>query len=301
MKPTEQQQGQISRAELFAVDESAVNAVLSRLDDLPAMPLTASEILRLTKSPEVEIKQIEKVINSDPALAAKVLRIANSAFYGLKIPVSTLSHALMVLGLYQLRSVVVAAAYRGLYSKVPIAVEGILADIWRHSFITGFVAREVGKAGGLAQHEECFVAGLLHDIGQVVLARRFPEDFARLCKEASETGIDKRSIEKSRWGIDHTMVGATVLDRWKIAPGLASFVRFHHEPLIAPEEDRKFCAAICLADRFERGALDSVEKLGAGDLPQILGLLGFTPESFFQLTDSLKAKIAEEMNSVQNL
>lgn len=300
MKPMEQQ-GQISRAELFAVDEAAVNAVLSRLDDLPAMPLTAAEILRLTKSPDVEIKKIEKVINSDPALAAKVLRIANSAFYGLKIPVSTLSHALMVLGLYQLRSVVVAAAYRGLYSKVPPAVEGLLADIWRHSFVTGFVAREVGKAASLPQHEECFVAGLLHDLGQVVLARRFPEDFSKLCREAEEAGIDKRSIEKSRWGVDHTMVGATVLDRWKIAPGLASYVRFHHEPLLAPQEDRKFCSVLFIADRFERGVLDTREKLDAGDLPQILSVLGVGADELFQLLGGLREKIAEEAGSVQEL
>ena len=300
MKPTEQA-GAASRADLFAVDEGAVNAVLSRLDDLPAMPLTAAEILRLTKSPEVEIKEIEKSINSDPALAAKVLRIANSAFYGLKVPVSTLSHALMVLGLYQLRSVVVAAAYRGLYAKVPPAVEGILAEIWRHSFVTGFVGREVAKAVGIAQHEECFVAGLLHDIGQVVLARRFPEDYAKLYKEAFDSGIDKRSIERNRWGIDHTMVGAAILDRWKIAPGLASYVRFHHEPLAAPESDRRFCAVIFLADRFDRGEAAVRGNLDREGFPDLFALLHTDADSFFQLTSSLKERIAAEVGAVQGL
>lgn len=300
MNPAEKTQD-ASKAELYAVNENAVNAVLSRLDDLPAMPITAAEILRLTKTPEVEIKEIEKVINSDPALAAKVLRIANSAFYGLKVPVSTLSHALMVLGLYQLRSVVVAAAYRGLYAKVPVAVEGLLAAVWKHSFVTGFVGREISKSIGLAQSEECFVAGLLHDIGQVVLARRFPDDYSKLCKESEESGIDKRSIERSRWGIDHTMVGGEILDRWKIAPGLSTYVRFHHEPLLAPEEDRRFAAVICLADRFDRGYIDRRERLDTEDYPQILEVCGLQADAFFENLQSLKEQIAAEANSIQGL
>ncbi len=300
MKTTEQGET-VNRADLFAVEESAVNAVLSRLDDIPAMPLTAAEILRLTKTPDVEVKEIEKAIQSDPALTAKVLRIANSAFYGLKVPVSTLSHALMVLGLYQLRSVVVAAAYRGLYAKVPHAVEGLLSDIWRHSVVTGFVARELAKKAGIPQTEECFVVGLMHDIGQVVLARRFTEEYARLCKEAQDAGIDKRSVERSRWGVDHTMVGATILDRWKIAPGLANYLRYHHEPALASEEERRFVSVICLADRFDRNQMPTRESLDQGDFPQILGFAGLDADQLFQSLEELKARIAEEASSINNL
>ncbi len=300
MNTTDQANPELT-SNLYALDEGAVNAVLGRLDDLPAMPLSAAEILRLTKTPEVEIKEIEKVINTDPALAAKVLRIANSAFYGLRVPVSTLSHALMVLGLYQLRSVVIAAAYRGLYAKVPPIVEGLLNDLWRHSFVTGVVSRELAKLVGLPQMEECFVAGLLHDIGQLVLARRFPEEYSKLFREAEKSGIPKSEVEKSRWGIDHTMIGGVILDRWKIAPGLTQYIRFHHDPLHAPEEDRRFCAVLYVADRFDRGVFQSEEDLSSGEHAEIVQLCGADPAKLWGKFEDLKEHIDQELNSIQSL
>ena len=231
-----------------------VDEIAAKVGDLPALPEVITRVMSLIYSPKTTIKDLEKVIAKDQALAAKVLRIANSAFYGARREVNTLSRAIVILGFNTLRSLVLTGASETIYgNKNSNFKERIL---WEHSVAVALAARIIARECNYEGPEEAYVGGLLHDIGKVVLDVNFPEDYRTVIQHVYNQQQTFVEAEREVFGFDHAEVGALVVRQWSFDPKLQEAVRLHHDPMAA-KEDPLLCAIISLAN-------DLCAKLGIG-------------------------------------
>lgn len=213
--------------------------------DLPVLPEVAVKVLQRVRDPEATAAELEGWIVRDPALAARVLRMANSAFFHLRQHVATVQRAVVVMGFNTIRSVVMAAATRRLWQAQASGLEDRL--MWEHSLAVALGSRRIAEAVGLHVVEEAFIAGLLHDVGKMCMGANLGERYRQVVRRVIDRGALWTETERELFGFDHAEVGALVLERWSFPLELQEAVRRHHHPDAATVE-REFCAAVGLAN-----------------------------------------------------
>jgi putative nucleotidyltransferase with HDIG domain len=201
---------------------------LERIEDLPTLPAIAMEVNTMLRDDTASIEQLCEQIAKDQAMVAKILKLVNSAFFGLPSKVGSLSHAVVLLGLNTIQNAVVSIAVVGALGHRE-APEGLsMADFWKHSFGVALISKTLGRMSRLRPPDECFVGGLLHDVGKVVLAQFFPEDFGKVWKSVREEEISFYEAEKRLMGTTHAHVGAFLARQWRLPPPLVDLIRCHH-------------------------------------------------------------------------
>lgn len=199
---------------------------LSTLRDLPALPAAVLELLELMGREDVDSGALASKISRDQALTAKTLRLANSSFYGVPRSVASVTEAITVLGLRTVRVVVTAAALTGCF-KPPRCAGFDFASYWRQAVSTGVGAKLVAAEIG-ADAETAFTAGLLHDIGQLVLASAFPERFAEVLAHQSSAQVTLYDAEHALLDTDHAAVGALITELWHLPRPIVEAIASHH-------------------------------------------------------------------------
>ena len=210
----------------------SLEQAVARLKDLPALPLVVSELLASFDDPDVELAQLAGKIAHDQALAAKTLRLANSSFYGLQSRVRTIGQAIQVLGFDSVRALVVGAGVIGGFEAG--REQGFDYDgFWRHAIGTALCARALARQGAApaANPELAFVAGLLHDLGRLVLVTRFPEHYAQVLARRALRDCELLLAEREVLGIDHAQVGRALGQHWKIPEPICRAIANHHQPM----------------------------------------------------------------------
>jgi HD-like signal output (HDOD) protein len=226
---------------------SDARAFVDAARELPVMPPVAAEVMRKAEDPDTAVKEIAELISRDAALAVRVLKIANSSFYAMAREVQTIQQAIMLLGYSTLRSVVVAASMKDVFARFGLA-ERLL---WEHA-VGGAVAahRLAGEIGGLGA-DELFLAGLLHDVGRLVLYSQASDQYQQVLQRIYAEGGDPVALERESFGFDHCEVGRLVLEKWKLPPRLVSAVGGHHDPeSVAAKDEKPLAAALQLVDRI---------------------------------------------------
>jgi len=187
--------------------------------------------------PSSSMKDISRIIHQDPSLAAKILKIANSAFYGLRQEVTTLQLAMVVLGLKKLMNLVASISVFTVFPTRPGGKAIEREKFWLHSAGTGAISRILSRRMGLELEGEEFVAGLLHDIGKIVLDQYFHDEFVEILDkiERGESGL---AAETAALGADHAEIGAWIAAHWRLPAALVAAIRFHHDPSRAAEHSR---------------------------------------------------------------
>ena len=201
------------------------------------MPRVVREVLEKADDPSADVASVAALIERDPALAARILRISNSAYYGMRNQVGTLRLALVVLGLREVRNLIVGvAAFHaacGAHNAGP-QVEAL----WRHSSLVGAFAKRLGERLGLFYQGEALAAGLLHDIGKAIMLRHFGEAYARMLEENGEGSETLSYVEEEAFGFDHAAAAAALALKWHLPATLVDAVYCHHN-----RPDRPFSAA----------------------------------------------------------
>ncbi len=196
--------------------------------DLPALPAAVLELLDMLGRDDVEISEIVARISLDQALTAKTLRLANSSFYGMPRHVASVTDATAVLGLRTVRAVVTAAVLTGSFK--PPACRGFdFMAFWRHAVNIAVIARLVAAEAG-ADTDAAFTAGLLHDVGQLVLASAYPERFAEVLAHRAEAETTLHDAELALLGIDHGAVGGLVAEHWRFPQPIVEAIGHHQAP-----------------------------------------------------------------------
>ncbi len=225
-----------------------LKALSERTGDLPPMPAVAIEALQLTKDVNTSARQLQAVIARDQALSARILRIVNSAMFGLSREVSTVSHAVAVLGMESLRSILMAAAVQQVFQNGVARSQDLSAKLLAdHSWGAALAARIISRRTGYENHEEAFLCGLMHDIGKPVLQKNFANPYMGIISEAYEGSTNFHEREMQLFGFSHAHVGALLSEKWNFPPQLSIGIGHHHDPISTPEHTKLACI-VSLAD-----------------------------------------------------
>jgi putative nucleotidyltransferase with HDIG domain len=204
-----------------------INKMIATLGELPSSPRIISTIMQLTSDPNTEITTLEKHLSADPSLAAKLLKLSNSAFYGQRKSVSTLKQAILIIGFHTLRSLVVAASIHSLYGKK--GKDSIANKLWEHSLATAIACRLLALKVRHMRFEEIFMAGLLHDIGKLVMNQKLDENYENVCRKVETEHQRFHDIERQEFGFTHCDVGMMLLNKWNLPQELINAVYKHHD------------------------------------------------------------------------
>ncbi len=210
---------------------SVADAVVVDVGDLPTLPDVAIEVLDLASSEDASAKDLESALHRDVGLATRVLRVSNSAHYAVSGTVSTLSHAVVILGANRLRSLVLAACTESLCRGAKSSFKDRI--LWQHSVAAGIVSRLVAERCAHPATEEAFVSGLLHDIGKAVLDTNRSREYQDVVQRVYNRQDTFIGIERETFGFDHAQVGALVAEKWSLASPLREAIEHHHDPTLA--------------------------------------------------------------------
>ena len=237
------------------------SAFASGIDDLPPLPTVVARVMEIAADPESSVQDLMKVVSADQSLAIMILKMANSAFFGLARGVDSLTQALTILGFKEIRNLVLGRAVFASFKNVGKDDKFEIHQFWRHSFVCGIGAKIIGAELKWAGHD-FFVAGLIHDIGKLVMHVTFPVDFARTIEIAGSAKRMAFEAEEIIFGITHGEIGMMLLKRWMFPQGLMSAVGYHHrirEAVIEPRFSLVIHAADILAHLDEQRENAGVE------------------------------------------
>jgi len=230
------------------------------LDGIRTIPSLLSKILAILRDDRSSPKDLYHAIAHDHALAERVIRVANSAFFGRSGDIRDIGHAILFLGYENIRAI---ALGMGVLDAFPGARTGDAVALWVHGYEVGYVASAVSEVFGMTPPPETFLYGLVHDIGRVIFYEKDPGAFARI-----GTGDDMLEREQQLFGCTHAEAGAWYAERMGLPPPIAAIARYHHAPQEAPG-DRLSVTVVSLADallrRFRRAPGDDVLWVPAHD------------------------------------
>ncbi len=202
--------------------------IINRVDELPEVPQIAFRAIQLLNNPETDVSSLAEVISSDQALTAKVLRLCNSAYYGLPRKVTTVSEAVLIVGFSSIKSLVLMITTQSTMNKGLLGYKIGPGEFWRHSIATAETARLLAQHLRQDKHEECFIAGLIHDIGKMVLNQHALPEVYRATNLSQKEQIPVHLAEQKILGFDHAGIGAALAERWNFPPILVESIRRHH-------------------------------------------------------------------------
>ncbi|MEK6622438.1 MAG: HDOD domain-containing protein, partial [Planctomycetota bacterium] len=196
---------------------------------LPTLPTVASKLITLTSKSETSIGEIANLLSKDISLSAKVLRIANSAFYSFSSKISTVHQAVSNMGKNAIRSLVLSVSFLTIKSD-DVAEYFSYEKFWQKSLSAAVAAKLIMAEIDKSDPEEIFIAALLQDIGELIVMRTFPEQYELVLKTLSETQNDVLTVEEQIIGLNHTVIGYEVTRNWGLPPELLIPIQYHHNP-----------------------------------------------------------------------
>lgn len=211
-----------------------VEMIRKDVGNFPGMPGAASKLLALLNNPETPITEIEAILRYEPGLTANVLRLVNSAYFGFSKKIGSVRQAILLMGWKRLAQLVVASCVSAIMDKPVAGYDLAPGDLWRHAVAVAVSAEGLAKLLKIGGVEEIFTAGLLHDVGKMVLGRFVAEHRVDMEVE-SYRDRSFEQIEKEIFGMDHAEVGALILANWGLPEDLVFAVQYHHEPEKTPK------------------------------------------------------------------
>jgi putative nucleotidyltransferase with HDIG domain len=282
-------------AQQTVTSEEKLKRRLSTISNLPSPPLVFTQITKVINDPRTSVKDVAAVMSEDAAMSAKVLRLSNSAFYGARSEITGIRQAILVLGLEAVKSLVLSSSVFDMFKSQKLDTE-FQEAFWRHSLATALAGRMIIK-----QHrslscydpEVAFSAGLLHDIGKLIICCFMPEEHKQIKQLLKEQRLSDYQVEESVIGYPHTLIGRMLAQNWKLPTSIQEAVEFHHSPTNPGTEDNKYSCVIHVADYLARLTFEKKlpEIEGWSYLqPEIGAYLGLTEE----VTDALSHRLLEE-------
>lgn len=194
-----------------------------------SLPEVCLQVQALVNDPAASMEMIGKVVRQDAALTAQLLRIVNSAYYGFRSRIDTLTRALSIVGTTELLDLTLALSVIEVFNRIPNDLVDMVT-FWRHGVFTGLLSQKIAEKCNVLHGERLFIAGLLHDIGKLVIYYHYPEDAARILAEQKSGEREICQIEEEILGMHHAAVGGELLSQWQLPQTLVDAAAFHHAP-----------------------------------------------------------------------
>ncbi|MDR0239794.1 MAG: HDOD domain-containing protein [Deltaproteobacteria bacterium] len=258
------------------------------LKNLPTLPAVLQEARRIADTQKTTVSQLAAIIGRDQSLAGKVLKLVNSPTYGFPGRIASIQNALVLLGFNVIKSLIISTV---VFESMPAG----MTELWRHSVGCAAACRELGCLLKMENSEEFYIAGLLHDVGKVVIAAQLPEAHKEICRLVREENVTRLVAEERVLGITHPRVGSWLAEHWNLPANLCAALAFHHHPASA-RDHMSIASGVhignFLASLFEfgNGGDDKVPLLD----PRAFKLLGLNHQKLSMLTDILGEKFEQE-------
>jgi putative nucleotidyltransferase with HDIG domain len=253
------------------------------VNNLPTLPTVFSKLSEAIDDPNTNTEKIAKIISSDQSSAFKILKVANSPFFGFRGRIDTVSQAIFHLGFNEVRNIIFALSIINFFSKDKILAKFRPIDFWAHSIGVGIATRLLGSVCGVTDLEPYFLAGIFHDIGKLLFFEFAQHDYLKVLDLAEERKILIKDAEIEVLGIDHADAGKMLAERWKMPQNIQDTIRFHHAGII-DKETNILVASVHLGDILARAL--SLGFPGDNLIPQVNEKIWDTlklPEGFIKL------------------
>jgi HD-like signal output (HDOD) protein len=264
------------------------------MDQLPALPTIVTRLIEVINSPDSSADDAAELIEQDPALTGKMIRLANSAFYGMPRSISSVNSAVVVLGFNTIRSLVLSASLMKMFPPTTAAGCFDGRRFWLHSITTALGAKAIIRQlmqVKMMDPESAFCAGILHDIGKLVFMHLMPTEYAGVCTQAVAKKMPLIAAEKEFLGVDHAELGSIIADKWALPLDLENSLVFHHSPQGAGRAT-DLLSAVHLADALahEQGHATLVDETPAPCWEQATEVLGLTAAMLAHLRTTIGAE-----------
>jgi len=265
--------------------------ILDKINAIPTIPHVLRRLIPLLQNENVPMEDVQKVILSDIAISTRLLKVANSAYYGLMRQVTTVHQAILILGMRQVKSLALGITVLETMKRIGGRQTLDFRDLWLHSIGAGMAATLLCETCGGMDRDVAFTVAMLHDMGKVPLNGLFADDYAAVLKQSAQTGR-LADAERAVFGCDHGEAGGWLCDFWKFPRALSLPIRYHHDLDKADDPVQTMTALIAAADYFSRSS-----GIGHGGnqyddrVPdQALSMLGIAQPMIAVLRDQIAAK-----------
>jgi len=274
--------------------EAEISRVIGGIHNLPTPPIVFAQIQKVLNNPNASAQEIASILQEDPAMSAKVLKLTNSAYYGLARAIESVRQAVVIVGLEAIRNLVLSASMFEAFAHAKIDKE-FQDNFWRHSLSTAFAARVIARnmqKRRVFDAEAGFSGGLLHDIGKMVISVYMPEDAQRIKSlKAEHPHQPDYKAEEMVLGYNHMKVGALLGEQWRLPAKLTESIKFHHFPQLTETEGNDLPFLVHMANYLSLHTFDNptdgelyIEPLQEG----ILEFVGASEEELRNLSIPLR-------------
>ena len=273
------------------IKEKVVDLIRNRRTSLPTLPVVINNIIVTARSDKSSAKDLANFIVNDQAISARVLRIANSAYYGMSKEIDSISHAIVVIGFKEIISLSLGMGIFSALSKKGDDVPIDITELWKHSIGVGFAARKISKKVRKIADESTILIGLLHDIGKIVFCLHFPDEYAEVLKKTSNEQTPLYKIENECLGLDHAELAYLLIKQWNFPTNLIQPVRYHHNLSVCPKEWVDMAMIVNLANFICHQS--GIGHSGNNNIEtdnNVLGKLGLSDENIGALIEELESE-----------
>ena len=229
--------------------EQVAHAAIQEISHIATLPQITLKIIQLVEDPDSTAQDLNKIITNDPALGARILKVVNSAFYGLPGQIGSINRAIVLLGLNAVKNIAIAASLAKLFRGGQLCPTFNARDLWAHSIAVATGTRLLAEKAGLGLSDEAFLAGLIHDLGIMVeMQARRPKFVEAINRMDANPQMTFRAAEDASLGANHEDFGAELCKTWKFPQCFAHVTGFHHRPLELAESHRALTLLVHVAD-----------------------------------------------------
>jgi putative nucleotidyltransferase with HDIG domain len=210
------------------MENKTIWETLEKIKDLPTLPSVYFKVDKLLQDKEASTENVARVIEVDPAMSTRILRLVNSAFYGLSAKSNSIPQAVMMMGFKAVKNAIVSVAILDTLSIKDRYQNFDMADFWRHSVSVAVVSGQLAEKSRLVAPDDAFMAGLLHDIGKIIMLKYFKEDFGLVWQTMQETRCSFADAEQEVASIDHVQIGSYLARKWQLPDHIIEAIAGHH-------------------------------------------------------------------------
>jgi HD-like signal output (HDOD) protein len=280
--------------------QQIVAKALGKIGDIATLPEVTLRIIKIVEDPKSTARDLHAIIKYDPPLSAKILKVVNSAFYGLPGQISSVDRAIVLLGLRAVKNIAIATSVTRLFKGARPVTGFDPKELWRHCLAVGVTCRLIFQRKDKSRAEEAFLAGLIHDIGIIVAFQAFADRFGDLVSRVRDENMPWCQAETEIFGVDHQTLGMGLASKWKFPMGLRAAIGYHHCPERVAEDNRLLAYAVYLADTIacvdRKGFCLTVRDDQAVITPELLETLGLTENDL----TALRADLDDALDVAEN-
>jgi len=277
----------------------SMEEILSSIEEMPSWPVALRNVVRLTEDPNSDIKDLEREILKDQSLTTRVLKLSNSLHYGYPSKIGTVSQAVILLGFNTIKNIVLASTVNTMYIKDLSAYGLKKEDLWKQSQSGAIIARFLAKKIKYKKVEEAYIAGLLRDIGKVILDYHMKEDYREILEKIEQEKISFLQGEEAVLGFNHAEIGYRIAEKWNLPESLREAIAYHHRPQEA-KEYTELVSLIHIADAITMMLIENVgvEGLNYQFNPWALDHLGITEKDLEEIIVEVSDLLVNEQGDV---